>query len=198
MTNLDALQPDVPSQLIERFATGDRSAYTTFYRMLLPAARGVARGILHDSHLVDDAVQEASLKAWQAAPGFRTGNGRAWFLRIVRNTSLNMAASRARTDVTAPEDLHRAAGGVRVAGEQDVPSADVGHFTAGFVREAWFRRLAPREQKIVLLRSLGYPNAEILHLVPEVTHNEIIRRALVRAARSMRRDPGALAAAVAS
>jgi len=196
MTNPDAHETDVPSELIERFAAGEVAAFNAFHRMMLPAARRVARSIVHDVHLVDDAVQEASLKAWRAAPGFRAGDGRAWFLRIVRNTSLNMVARRARTDVVAAESIADQAGRVqqrRGSDHREVEAGDVATFTASFVHEAWFRRLAPRDQRILLLRSLGFPNAEIMRLVPGVTHNEIIRRALARAARNLRQDPGTLA-----
>jgi RNA polymerase sigma-70 factor (ECF subfamily) len=41
-----------------------------------------ASAIAHD----EDAVQEASLRALRYFRTFTGGNGRAWFLRIVRNT----------------------------------------------------------------------------------------------------------------
>ena len=41
---------------------------------------------MRDEHDAEDVVQEASLRAFRYFRTFTGGNGRAWFLRIVRNT----------------------------------------------------------------------------------------------------------------
>ena len=41
---------------------------------------------MRDEHDAEDAVQEASLRAFRYFRTFGGGDGRAWFLRIVRNT----------------------------------------------------------------------------------------------------------------
>ena len=51
----------------------------------LDAAHRVARWLLCHEEDADDAVQEASLRALRYFHTFVGGNGRAWFLRIVRN-----------------------------------------------------------------------------------------------------------------
>jgi RNA polymerase sigma-70 factor, ECF subfamily len=51
----------------------------------LDAAHRVARWLLFHEEDADDAVQEASLRALRYFHTFVGGNGRAWFLRIVRN-----------------------------------------------------------------------------------------------------------------
>jgi RNA polymerase sigma factor (sigma-70 family) len=51
----------------------------------LDAARRIARWLLWCHEDADDAVQEASLRALRYFDTFVGGNGRAWFLRIVRN-----------------------------------------------------------------------------------------------------------------
>ena len=51
----------------------------------LDAAHRVARWLLCREEDADDAVQEASLRALRYFHTFVGGNGRAWFLRIVRN-----------------------------------------------------------------------------------------------------------------
>jgi RNA polymerase sigma-70 factor, ECF subfamily len=61
----------------------------TFDDVVLPhldAAYRLARWLMRNEHDVDDVVQEASLRAFQYFRTFAGGNGRAWFLRIVRNT----------------------------------------------------------------------------------------------------------------
>ena len=46
----------------------------------------LARWLLRNEHDAEDVVQEASLRAFRYFRTFTGGNGRAWFLRIVRNT----------------------------------------------------------------------------------------------------------------
>ena len=52
----------------------------------LDAAYRLARWLMRNEHDAEDVVQEASLKAFQYFRTFTGGNGRAWFLQIVRNT----------------------------------------------------------------------------------------------------------------
>jgi RNA polymerase sigma-70 factor (ECF subfamily) len=52
----------------------------------LDAAYRLARWLLRNEHDAEDAVQEASLRALRYFGTFTGGNGRAWFLKIVRNT----------------------------------------------------------------------------------------------------------------
>ena len=61
----------------------------SFAEVVLPhldAARRLASWLLRNEHDAEDAVQEASLRALRYFRTFTGGNGRAWFLRIVRNT----------------------------------------------------------------------------------------------------------------
>jgi RNA polymerase sigma-70 factor, ECF subfamily len=72
----------------------DRPATThgtgeSFDAVVLPhldAANRLARWLLRDEHDAEDVVQEASLRAFRYFRTFGGGDGRAWFLRIVRNT----------------------------------------------------------------------------------------------------------------
>jgi RNA polymerase sigma-70 factor (ECF subfamily) len=52
----------------------------------LDAAYRLARWQMRNEHDAEDVVQEASLRAFRYFRTFTGGNGRAWFLRIVRNT----------------------------------------------------------------------------------------------------------------
>lgn len=52
----------------------------------LDAAHRLARWLMRDPDAADDVVQEASLRAFRYFRTFVGGDGRAWFLRIVRNT----------------------------------------------------------------------------------------------------------------
>jgi RNA polymerase sigma-70 factor, ECF subfamily len=52
----------------------------------LDAAYRLARWLMRDEHDAEDVLQEASLRALRYFRTFVGGDGRAWFLRIVRNT----------------------------------------------------------------------------------------------------------------
>jgi RNA polymerase sigma-70 factor (ECF subfamily) len=67
----------------------------------LDAAYRLARWLTRNDHDAEDVVQEASLRAFRHFQTFTGGNGRAWFLRIVRNTWYSWH----RQDVRAITDL---------------------------------------------------------------------------------------------
>jgi RNA polymerase sigma-70 factor (ECF subfamily) len=52
----------------------------------LDAAYNLARWLVHSPADADDVVQESCLRALRFFGGFRGGDGRAWLLKIVRNT----------------------------------------------------------------------------------------------------------------
>jgi RNA polymerase sigma-70 factor, ECF subfamily len=61
----------------------------SFDAVVLPhvaAGHRLARWLMRDEHDAEDVVQEACLRAFQYFRTFGGGDGRAWFLRIVRNT----------------------------------------------------------------------------------------------------------------
>jgi len=65
-------------------ASGD--SYEEVVLPHLDAAYRLARWLLRNDQDAEDAVQEASLRAFRYFRTFTGGNGRAWFFRIVRNT----------------------------------------------------------------------------------------------------------------
>ena len=80
----------------------------TFETVVIPhldAAYRLARWIMQNDHDAEDVVQEASLRAFRYFRTFTGGNGRAWFLRIVRNTCYNWRER--RTDGTDLFDENR-------------------------------------------------------------------------------------------
>jgi RNA polymerase sigma factor, sigma-70 family len=63
--------------------------FPTFEEVTLPhisAAYNLARWLTRNDHDAQDVVQEAYLRALKFFGGFRGGDGRAWLLKIVRNT----------------------------------------------------------------------------------------------------------------
>jgi RNA polymerase sigma-70 factor (ECF subfamily) len=67
-----------------------RAEFEATFLPHLPAAYNLARWLTRAGHDAEDAVQEAYLRAFRSFAGFRGGDGRAWFLAIVRNTCLTL------------------------------------------------------------------------------------------------------------
>ncbi len=76
----------------------------------LDAAYRLARWLMRNEHDAEDVVQEASLRAFRYFRTFTGGDGRAWFLRIVRNTCAGWRSRRVDA-LTDPfdEECHRSA-----------------------------------------------------------------------------------------
>jgi RNA polymerase sigma-70 factor (ECF subfamily) len=74
----------------------------------LDAAYRLARWLMRNEHDAEDVVQEASLRAFRYFRTFTGGDGRAWFLRIVRNTCAGWRGRRVDA-LTDPfdEEQHR-------------------------------------------------------------------------------------------
>lgn len=72
----------------------------------LDAAYNLARWLTRDDSDAEDLVQEAYLRAFRFFGGFRGGDGRAWVLKIVRNTFYTSLRQRgAQPAVSIDEDL---------------------------------------------------------------------------------------------
>jgi RNA polymerase sigma-70 factor (ECF subfamily) len=67
-------------------ASASEASFDTVVLPHLDAANRLARWLMRDADTAEDVVQEASLRAFRYFRTFTGGDGRAWFLRIVRNT----------------------------------------------------------------------------------------------------------------
>ena len=98
-----------------------RSAFSpaggeSFDEVVLPhldAGYRLARWLMRNEHDAEDVVQEASLRAFRYFRTFTGGDGRAWFLRIVRNTCAGWRGHRSNglTDPFDEEQHHSAQAG---------------------------------------------------------------------------------------
>jgi RNA polymerase sigma-70 factor (ECF subfamily) len=70
----------------------------------LDAAHNLARWLLRNEQDAQDVVQEAYLRAFRSFAGFHGGNGRAWLLTIVRNTSYTLLKKNHAVDLTTSFD----------------------------------------------------------------------------------------------
>ena len=102
-------------ELIQRAATGDRSAFEDLYRRYARPVFGLALRRLGDRGRAEDAVQETFASIWRSAGSYRPerGPGAPWLYAVARNAIVDRA--RARTDVPAeiPEEPAREAGPAR-------------------------------------------------------------------------------------
>jgi RNA polymerase sigma factor (sigma-70 family) len=84
-----------------------------FEEIILPhlnASYNLARWLLRNDQDAQDAVQEASLRAFRFFDGYRGGDAKAWLLAIVRNTCLSwrQRSQRDMSDVLFDELAHSA------------------------------------------------------------------------------------------
>jgi RNA polymerase sigma-70 factor (ECF subfamily) len=168
----------------ERPAAGE-----SFDDVVLPhlgAARRLARWLMRNEHDAEDVVQDASLRALRYFGTFTGGNGRAWFLRIVRNSCHGRRARQTPADSDPfDEEFHST---IQPAADPEtlLLRAD------GTARiERAIATLSSRAREILVLRELeglSYQElAEVLNL-PAGT----VMSALWRARRALRAalDPG--------
>src|ERR1700730_17441356 len=129
------------------------SQLADFERRIMPhldAAYSLARFLMRNDQDAEDVVQEACLRASRFYDGFRGENSRAWFLKIVRNTSFT-ALQRARTDeadVVFDEELH----------SPEAAKPDVGGHVAGNLHPkllgAAIEELPAEFREVITLREL--------------------------------------------
>jgi len=76
--------------LPESCQANDEATFLVLLESVTDAAHRLACGLLQDSALAEDAVQEAAVKAWQHLDLHRTATFRSWFLSIVANQCRDM------------------------------------------------------------------------------------------------------------
>jgi RNA polymerase sigma-70 factor (ECF subfamily) len=62
---------DPPTELVRRAMAGDLEAFTELARLWIDRLYGIARLILRDDELAEDATQEALIAAWRDVAGLR-------------------------------------------------------------------------------------------------------------------------------
>ena len=88
--------------LVPLVAESDTRAFAALYDRHCRAAYSLARRVMREGQAAEDLTQEAFLKVWRSAGGYRPERGsvRNWILSIVHNRGideLRSAASRRRT-----------------------------------------------------------------------------------------------------
>lgn len=145
MTTTAALGPaaDVGRDVVDRARSGDQEAFAALIKHYDPGLRSLAYRILGDRDQMDDALQEAYVKAFRGLPRFR-GDSKlgTWLYRIVYNACLDELGRSRRVvqfplDDTAERSSFGSDPGDAVASRRDLAAALAG--------------LPPEERAAVLL-----------------------------------------------
>ena len=87
--------------LLEQIAAGDQTAFAKFYELTSRRVFGMARRVLIDAELSEDATQEVFLQVWQNAAKFNpeAGSPLAWLMTISHRRAVDkVRSSQSSTD----------------------------------------------------------------------------------------------------
>jgi len=134
----------------------DRQRFEACVLPHLDAGYNLARWLLRNDSEAEDAVQEASLRAWRHLASLRGEDARPWFLGIVRHTCFSQLDRRRdpREQGGFDDDALDAlatAGGPHPA---DDPAAALQRRRTGDQVDAALRALPPLLREVVVLREL--------------------------------------------
>ncbi len=144
--------------LLARYAAGDPAAARVLTLRLVPRALGYAARLLGDGAEAEDVAQEAMLRLWRAAPGWRAGEAQVstWLYRVVTNLCTDRMRARARRPAAALDDAPEVSDGAR--------GAEAGMIEADRMAalQAALGALPDRQRQAVVLRHIeGLGNPEI-------------------------------------
>ena len=126
----------------------------------LDAGYRLARWLMRNEQDAEDVVQEASLRALRYFRTFTGGNGRAWFLTIVRNTSCRWHSGIPALSDMFDEEQHSSA----LPGSD--PESLLLHTDDVTLIERAMSRLSSRFRQLLVLRELqGLSYQEIAEVV---------------------------------
>lgn len=161
---------------------GDREAFGELVRRYGPAARRVARAVLHHPEDADDAAQDGFFSAWRNInrydPGRQFG---PWVLRIVVNAAHDLRRRRQlrETDPVSPQ----------LSGGEASPAALVEQGELGERIDGALQGLPERQRlAVVLFDAEGFSHGEIAQMlgIPEGT----VRSDVFHARRALRAQLG--------
>lgn len=92
-------------RLLTAVGAGDREALGELYGHTRGAVYAAALGVLGNHHEAQDVTQEAFVRIWENAPGYRSqGSPMAWMLTITRNLALMALRREGRKEELSPEE----------------------------------------------------------------------------------------------
>jgi|KBSSwiStaDraftv2_1062776.scaffolds.fasta_scaffold88220_2 RNA polymerase sigma-70 factor (ECF subfamily) len=131
----------------------DRQRFETLVLPHLDAGYNLARWLLRDEPAAEDAVQEASMRAFRYIESLRGDDPRPWWLGIVRNTCFTMLERKRNTPDTVEFDdaEFEAVAGPAEATTSD-PAALLEQRRLRTLVDAAIRALSPVLREVIVLR----------------------------------------------
>jgi RNA polymerase sigma-70 factor, ECF subfamily len=138
--------------LVERARSGDREAFGELAAAEVDRLLVIAKLVLRDPELAEDAAQEALVRAWQQLPKLRDpGRFSGWLYRILVRAAADQLGQRRRFEATVQS----------LTAEPSVGDAASGLADRDQVERA-FRRLSLDHRAVVVLHQyLGLPLPEV-------------------------------------
>ena len=85
------------TELVDRARRGDREAFNVLAGQAVDRLYGIARLILRDTELAEDATQDALVRAWRDLPSLRDADRfDAWLYRLIVRSCADMGRHRRR------------------------------------------------------------------------------------------------------
>ena len=160
------------------------SGRQTFETLVLPhldAAYNLARWLLRDPSAAEDAVQEASLRAFRYIDSLRGDDARAWLLGIVRNTCFTVLERRRSGPEVVEFDESEFEAALHSAGHGGSdPAALLEQRKLRALIDAAIRALSPALREVIVLREfedLDYAQIAQIAAVPVGTVMSRLSRA---------------------
>lgn len=143
------MEQEHDQELVNRACRGQIEAFNALVGRHQGVAYNVAARMLGDHALAEDALQEALLSAHRGLAGFRGGNFRSWFLRIVANTCRDMRRSSRRRPSVSLDDPDLGPGAVLLSSQPSPEEHALRQEVADAIQQGL--SLLPEDQRLVLV-----------------------------------------------